>query len=331
MFRKKIRFYCFRAAFDYESYFCKQNLPPNGPQLKWVSEHIPISVSVGSSVPGFLETKCFVSNGNVQELVFYKTQYLEEISGAAYRILQEQFRYVFVTLERLRDTRLAAEPNSSKEKHPLTRLMNRFDSFLSVFPVLGLNSGRYDLNVAKRFILQSLRDKIEFVVKRNNNSYICVKTPLLKFLDIVNYVAPGFSYDKFVRAYDVSQTKFFFPYEWLDDLSKLNETCLPPYEAFFSSVKNCNITLEEYDLCKKVWLNKKMKTFKDFLVYYNNLDVASFLKAIEKCFNFYKTRCLDMFKDGLTVPGLTLKYLFSTVDKNVTFNLFNKKTKTCSD
>ena len=43
-----------------------------------------------------------------------------------------------------------------------------------------------------------------------------------------------------------------------------------------------------------------------------------------KNFNFYKT-CLDMFKDGLTVPGLTLKYLFSTVDKNVTFNLFDKK------
>ena len=184
-------FYCFRVAFDYESYFCKQNLPPNGPQLEWVSEHIPISVSVGSNVPGFLETKCFVSNENVQELVSCKIQYLEEISRAAYRILQEQFRYVFVALERLRDTRLAAEPNSSKEKHLLTRLMNRFDAFLSVLPVLGFNSGRYDLNVAKRFILQSLRDKIEFVVKRNNN-YICVKTPLLKFLDIVNYVGTWF-------------------------------------------------------------------------------------------------------------------------------------------
>ena len=166
---KEDRFYCFRAAFDYESYFCKQNLPPNGPQLEWVSEHIPISIRVGSNVPGFLETKCFVSNGNVQELVSCKIQYLEEISRAAYRILQKQFWYVFVALERLRDTRLVAEQNSSKEKHPLTRLMNRFDAFLSVLPVLGFNSGRYDLNVAKQFILQSLRHKIEFVVKRNNN------------------------------------------------------------------------------------------------------------------------------------------------------------------
>ena len=32
-----------------------------------------------------------------------------------------------------------------------------------------------------------------------------------------------------------------------------------------------------------------------------------------------------MFKDGLTVRDLTLKYLFSTVDKNVTFNCSIKK------
>ena len=110
-------FYCFRAAFDYESYFCKENLPPNGPQLEWLSDHISISVNVGSNIQGFLENKCFVSNRNVEQLVSCK--------------IQEQFRYVFVALELLRDTRLAAEPNSSKEKLPLTRLMNRFDAFLS--------------------------------------------------------------------------------------------------------------------------------------------------------------------------------------------------------
>ena len=67
LFRKNNRFYCFRAAFDYESYFCKENLPPppTDLRLEWASEYNPILVSVESNVPGFLETKCFVSNRSV--------------------------------------------------------------------------------------------------------------------------------------------------------------------------------------------------------------------------------------------------------------------------
>ncbi len=32
----------------------------------------------------------------------------------------------------------------------------------------------------------------EFVIKRKN-AYMCLKTPWLKFLDITNYLVPGFS------------------------------------------------------------------------------------------------------------------------------------------
>ncbi|CAB3981983.1 Zinc finger and SCAN domain-containing 22 [Paramuricea clavata] len=46
-----------------------------------------------------------------------------------------------------------------------------------------------------------------------------------------------------------------------------------------------------------------MITFKDYLVWYNNLDVEPFVKAIEKMFEFYQPRSLDLFKDGISVPG----------------------------
>ena len=60
---------------------------------------------------------------------------------------------------------------------------------------------------------------------------MALSTKMLKFLDIVNYLAQGYSYAKFLKAYDVEQEKGFFPYEWVDDLNKLNATHLPPHAA----------------------------------------------------------------------------------------------------
>ena len=61
--------------------------------------------------------------------------------------------------------------------------------------------------------------------------------------------------------------------------------------------------------CVDVWNNNKMETMKDFLEYYNNLDVIPFIEAIEKMKSFYKNKKLDLFKDGVSLPGLVLKYL----------------------
>ena len=65
-----------------------------------------------------------------------------------------------------------------------------------------------------------------FVIKKNNN-YTCIATEKLKFLDIVNFLAPGFSYEKYLTAFGVEQKKYFFPYEYFTSLEKLEETCLP--------------------------------------------------------------------------------------------------------
>ena len=54
--------------------------------------------------------------------------------------------------------------------------------------------------------------------------------------------SPGFSYDKFLKAYECPQTKGFFPYEWMDSLEKLEHSSLPPHEAFYSTLTNKNIS-----------------------------------------------------------------------------------------
>ena len=50
-----------------------------------------------------------------------------------------------------------------------------------------------------------------------------------------------------------------------------------------------------------------MKTLKDFLEWYNNLDVWPFITAVDTMKDFYKLKRLDIFKDGVSLPGLVLK------------------------
>ena len=133
-----------------------------------------------------------------------------------------------------------------------------------------------------------------------------------------------FSYNHFLRAYESEQTKGFLLYQWVDGLDKLNKTSLAPHAAFFSSLKNTNITDKEYQYCQQVWEENNMQTFEDFLVWYNNLDVVPFIEAVEKMSQFWRERKIDIFKDGISVPGLTVKYLFSYLSPQTFFSLLNE-------
>ena len=191
-------------------------------------------------------------------------------------------------------------------------------------PVLGFNSGKYDINASKQFLLPYLvqQEAVRFTIKKLNNT-MCLKTDHLNFLDITNYLAPGFSYSQFLKAFGCPQGKGFFPYEWVNSTDKLDYPALPPHEAFHSSLSNSNITQEEYHYCQRVWEENSMQSFREFLSWYNNLDVQPFVAAVEKMLQFWKDRDIDMFKDGVSVPGLTMKYLFNTIDDKSYFSLFN--------
>ncbi len=81
-----------------------------------------------------------------------------------------------------------------------------------------------------------------------------------------------------------------------------------------------------------------MKMFKDFLEWYNNLDVLPFIEAVEKIKTFYKAKKLDLFKDGESLPGLVLKYLMKGTESvlkdsivggsSIIFNIYHEANKT---
>ena len=214
-------------------------------------------------------------------------------------------------------------------------------SWLHQLPVIGFNSGRYDLNVIKQFFIPYLLkpskqdneeeeadddDETRFVIKRQN-TFMCFATKKLKFLDITSYLAPGFSYDKYLKAYGCDLQKGHFPYEYMDGIEKLEDRVLPPQSAFFSRLKNEGISNDDYVRCQAVWRDNGMETLREYLIWYNNRDVTPFLDAIAKQFAFYRDRDIDMFKDGISVPGLSLLYMFNNLPKDTFFTVFNNTNK----
>ena len=143
--------------------------------------------------------------------------------------------------------------------------------------------------------------------------------------------------DSFLKAYKASETKRFFPYEWFDNPDNLNFPELPPYEAFFSKLRNNNPLekgftdyeklrksgfdeqqalkklqiktvppsgLDNYNYLQETWKKNVMTVFKDFLKWYNNKDVVPTLEAMQKMIQFYHKKGIDMLKLGCTLPNL---------------------------
>ena len=223
------------------------------------------------------------------------------MASAAFDLLKAKYQYVFDFL--------SASENVKNEKLKLN-----FEKFLKNHIVLDFNSRSYDLNLIKKQLIRVLLPKLDFVIKRNNH-FMCIKTEMLRFLDIKNCIAPGFSNDKFIKAYDVSQTKFFFPYEYVDSLEKLNHS-LPSHEAFYSNLKETNITETEYQVVARKWQEENWTSLRDLLLYYDNLDVQPFVEAVEKCVGFYQSKNLDLFKQAFSVSRITKRYLFNPLWSN---------------
>ena len=77
----------------------------------------------------------------------------------------------------------------------------------------------------------------------------------------------------------------------------------------FTTKNSFALTPKEYDECKRVFQERGMQTFGDWLEYYNNLDVTPFLETIEKMKAFYTNIGVDIFKDAVSLPGVSMQYI----------------------
>ncbi|CAB4043225.1 Gastrula zinc finger [Paramuricea clavata] len=86
--------------------------------------------------------------------------------------------------------------------------------------------------------------------------------------------------------------KGVFPYEFLDDISKLNTEGLPSKEEFYSSLYESEVKEEDYQRARQVWDHFKMKTMRDYHDLYLETDVLLLADVFE---NFRRT-CLESYE-----------------------------------
>ena len=133
---------------------------------------------------------------------------------------------------------------TSQHMKSLENLFGKFEGYCKELAVFGFNSAGYDVKLIKKFLFKELckhRPQPNFTVKKAGK-YPYIKTEYLRFMDILHYV----------KAFGVSEKKGFFPYDYFTHADQLDETTLPSYDTFHSTIKGCNVMEEEYAAFQKL-------------------------------------------------------------------------------
>ena len=111
--------------------------------------------------------------------------------------------------------------------------------------------------------------------------------------------------NRFQEKTSLCLRKGVYPYDYVDNPERLQETQLPPKSAFYSKLNNKDISDEDYNHAQKIWKEFGMKTMKDYHDLYLELDVLLLADVFEN----FREVCLDNYKLDqawyLTAPGLS--------------------------
>ena len=317
------------AIFDFESICVPSEQLKDTNTTIWIGKHEPISVSISSNL---IDEPVFLCNKDPKALI---TSFVEAIEDLANKS-QTEMRTKFSSIEAIIRARVNAiwenlnkrkDQNASAfecederveeddeadlstqflqmQKNQLLDLHQHFERCVNTLPVFGFNSRKYDSNLIESYLLPYLiheRDIQPTVIKKANH-FVSLKFGDIQFLDILNFLGGATSLDYFLKAYKTSETKGFFPYEWFDSPEKLDAIFLPPYDCFFSKLRNYNPLekefndftkllnsgfsqqesskklrlenvppsgIDNYKYLKVVWEREQMTTFRDFVKWYN--------------------------------------------------------------
>ncbi len=318
-----LRMYPYRIFYDTEAMLKPINKESESGCLIHTSKHSLASLAYTSNVPGYTDVKCIVRHKGQSSFSFMKycLELLTHISHEASELIITRLEPY---LEQFEQIHQSYDRNTPRFKY-LCKLRKDILSYIMQIPTLGFNSKSYDLPLflseLAAYILKT-DGKSPFILRRNNK-YIGILTDHFRFLDITNYLSPGINYSGYLKAFDCTESKFYFPYEHFTSLSVLEETALPPHTAFYSSLKRANISLEEYNQCLQKWNERNMRNMKDYLKYYNTLDVRPAMEAIDKHLMLLQQLGIDPLKECFTISGLAFQYLF--IRKYSPLALINRK------
>ncbi|GMF09432.1 unnamed protein product [Phytophthora lilii] len=268
-------------VYDFEA-ILKPTATQHGKNTVFTNEHIPVSVSVAHSLTE--EVRCFVSD-DPKMLLTDMFEYIGNVSVKIQQYNVDKYKSLLQKIINahgltgmeipgavLGKTYKMPDVNGGikegkyacffdfhsvlgfgKQRSDYGRVKQQLDQV----PVFGFNSGRYDINLIKKDLFAVIgTDNIKSVIK--NPSYMCIAPSDMKMLDSNNYVPAGTSYDKYLTTYlggckcddkircICGLGKGLFPYEYITAFNVLNQTTIPPKEAFNSKLRGTSITDDDY-------------------------------------------------------------------------------------
>ena len=211
------------ACYDFEAYQILRDFREGIDQVEeieseegtsWNKVHVPVLFSVGCNLEG-VET-VHVSSKDPEELTAKLVGTLLEMAKRKYEACVERFEYIFEQLKQLKvqeimrlqedmlDDDLEMDENggvTSKRLKSLENLFKKFEDYCKKLAVFGFNSAGYDIKLIKKYLFKELckhRQQPNFTVKKAGK-YPCIKTERLKFMDILQFLAPGYNLKSFFK------------------------------------------------------------------------------------------------------------------------------------
>ena len=261
-YRKKQKLFKNLAIFDFESICVKEESYKQTETTSWIGKHVPISVSVSSNLSA---KPIFLCNANPHHLISSFINALERLANQS----KAQMKLNFIEAETAIKIKLCAKLEQlnrrrngmsnfvdnciveqeeedlftqflQMQKNKKIDFQEHFERYCNVLPVFGFNRAKYDNNLIKSYLLPILVNErdIEPRVIKKANQFVSFKFGDIQLLDIMNFLGGATSLDSFLKAYKTNETKSFFPDEWFDCPKKMNNKELPPFDSFFSILRN---------------------------------------------------------------------------------------------
>ena len=156
-------------------------------------------------------------------------------------------------------------------------------------PMCAYNSSNYNNHLFITKLPKKIRLK---ALTKTDENYNSIDMGYAKALDMFRFFHP-LSLDAISKTlideeciisnkHGLERRKGVFPYEWFDCIDKLNETSLPPKEAFYSKLKQSGITDKEYKQAMNFLKDAGCKSIKDYMMLYLKTDVLLWVDVFEK-------------------------------------------------
>ena len=152
------------------------------------------------------------------------------------------------------------------------------------------------------FTLRNISSKIKFIFLDSNKFFVSSLDNVAKSMNDEDFkITRNIFKDE--DKFQLVRKKGIYPYCYIDNINRLNESRLPPKEKFYSDLTMEEISEKDYEHAKIVWDTFKCKNLKEYHMLYLKIDVL----LLTDCFLNFRKMIYDNFEIEIgyshTLPG----------------------------